>query len=130
MVIAAETARDLNDPFERALTRALVDLPQPFRQALESVAIVVEDEPTPDQLAAVRAHGLYGLYQGVPRTSYGAEHAAVASKITLFRGPLSRANPDPDALEVAVGATLRHEIGHHLGLSDARLRELERRWSR
>jgi predicted Zn-dependent protease with MMP-like domain len=48
----------------------------------------------------------------------------VASKITLFRGPLTRASRSPDQLEAAVEATLRHEIAHHLGISDARLDEL------
>ena len=65
------------------------------------------------------------MYQGVPRTAYGADMAAWPSQITLFRGPLMRANPTPDGLREAVAGTLRHELGHHLGLSDARLRELE-----
>ena len=70
--------------------------PSQFRDQLGSVAIVIEDEPTPAQLAAVGARGLYGLYQGVPRTAYGAEQAAVPSKITIFRGPLERTHRTPD----------------------------------
>ena len=49
---------------------ALERLPSPFREQLGSVAIVVEEEATPEQLASVGAHGLYGLYQGVPRTAW------------------------------------------------------------
>jgi predicted Zn-dependent protease with MMP-like domain len=114
------------DPFEAALEAALADLPEPFRSQLDSVAIVIEDEPTPAQLASVHAWGLFGLYQGVPRTAYGAGAAATPSKITLFRGPLVRANRSPARLRAAVGETLRHEVAHHLGISDARLQELER----
>jgi predicted Zn-dependent protease with MMP-like domain len=114
------------DLFERALADAIDGLPSPFREQLDSVAVVIQDWPTPDQLASVDAWGLFGLYQGVPRTAYGADQAAWPSRITLFRGPLMRANPSPARLRDAVGATLRHELGHHLGLSDARLRELER----
>ncbi len=114
------------DPFEVALDEAIAELPEPFRGQLDSVAIVIEDEPTRAQLASVHAWGLFGLYQGVPRTAYGAEAAAVPSKITLFRGPLMRANRSPDRLRAAVGETLRHEVAHHLGISDARLQELDR----
>lgn len=103
---------------------ALDALPPVYRDRLGSVAIVVEDEPTPAQLASVRARGLYGLYQGVPRTAYGADLAAVPSKITIFRGPLVRANPDPERLAAAVAETVHHEIAHHFGISDARLDEL------
>ncbi|MFP5344003.1 MAG: metallopeptidase family protein [Candidatus Limnocylindria bacterium] len=103
---------------------ALDALPPVYRDRLGSVAIVVEDEPTPAQLASVRARGLYGLYQGVPRTAYGADLAAVPSKITIFRGPLVRAYPDPERLAAAVAETVHHEIAHHFGISDARLDEL------
>ena len=114
------------DPFEIALAEAIESLPAPFRDQLATVAIVVQEEPTIDQLVSVHARGLYGLYQGVPRTAYGADHAAAASRITLFRGPLMRANRAPERLRAGVAATLRHELGHHLGISDARLAELER----
>jgi predicted Zn-dependent protease with MMP-like domain len=116
---------DPSDPFEAALAEAIDGLPSPFREQLDTVAVVIEDWPTTDQLASVHAWGLYGLYQGVPRTAYGADGAAWPSRITLFRGPLVRANPTPDGLRDAVAETLRHELGHHLGLSDARMRELE-----
>jgi predicted Zn-dependent protease with MMP-like domain len=103
---------------------ALERLPQPFQSRLGSVAIVIEDEPTPAQLRSVNARGLYGLYQGVPRTAFGADGAAVPSKITIFRGPLVRANPTPERLAAAVTDTVHHEIAHHFGISDARLGEL------
>ena len=72
------------------------------------------------------AAGLFGLYQGVPRTAYGAERAAIPSKITIFRGPLSRAHPTAAALAAAVEDTVYHEIAHHFGISDERLGELKR----
>jgi predicted Zn-dependent protease with MMP-like domain len=111
---------------EDLVVDALERLPQPFRDRLGSVAIVVEDEATPEQLATVRAAGLYGLYQGVPRTAWSADGAAMPSKITIFRGPLVRANPTPARLATAVAETVYHEIAHHLGISDARLHELAR----
>lgn len=114
-------ALDVDDVIDDVLER----LPGAFRDQLGSVAIVVEDEATPDQLASVRAHGLYGLYQGVPRTRWGVDNVPLPSKITLFLGPLARANPTPDRLRAAIEDTLLHEIAHHLGIDDARLRELQ-----
>jgi predicted Zn-dependent protease with MMP-like domain len=115
-----------DDPFEAWIAEALDALPDAFRERLGSVAIVVEDEATPDQLASVRARGLFGLYQGVPRSAWGADTAAVPSKITIFRGPLMRAHRDPAAQRQVVIDTVHHEIAHHFGISDARLRELGR----
>jgi predicted Zn-dependent protease with MMP-like domain len=112
--------------FDDLVTRALERLPEPFRSRLGSVAIVIDDEATPEQLASVNAAGLLGLYQGVPRTVYGAEGAPVASKITLFRRPLEMFHPNPESLARAVEDTLFHEIAHHFGISDARLHELKR----
>ena len=84
----------------------------------------IEDEATPAQLASVGARGLFGLYQGVPRTTYGADQVQVPSKITIFRGPLTRAYRTPAALAAGVADTVYHEIAHHFGISDARLTEL------
>jgi predicted Zn-dependent protease with MMP-like domain len=120
MLPSEPSATDIEDLVFDALER----LPSPFRDQLGTVAIVVEEEATPEQLASVGAHGLYGLYQGVPRTSWAADQAPLPSKITIFRGPLVRANRTPERLASAVEETVYHEIAHHLGISDARLHEL------
>jgi predicted Zn-dependent protease with MMP-like domain len=110
--------------FDTVIDAVLDGLPEAFLDRLGSVAIVVEDEPTADQLASVGAQGLFGLYQGVPRTRFGVDNAPVPSKITLFRGPLERLNRGPDRLRAAIEDTLLHEIAHHFGIDDDRLREL------
>ena len=110
--------------FDEVIDDTIDLLPLAFAEQLGSVAIVVEDEPTAEQLASVGARGLFGLYQGVPRTRWGADAAPLASKITLFRGPLTRANRDPERLRLAIRETLHHEIAHHFGIDDDRLDEL------
>jgi predicted Zn-dependent protease with MMP-like domain len=112
---------------EALVVEALEGLPQTFAERLGSVAIVIEDEPTTAQLASVGAPGLYGLYQGVPRTTYGADMATYPSKITIFRGPLLRSARTPQQVAERVRDTVYHEIAHHFGISDTRLRELQRR---
>lgn len=113
--------------FEGLVDRALAGIPSPFREHLREVAIVIEDEPS---LAQLRENGLdeydalYGLYEGVPRTEWGAELAIVANKISLFRIPLEEDFPNPDDLAAEVRATVIHELAHHLGIDDDRLGEL------
>ena len=115
--------RDAVD-FDEVIDDVIDDLPEAFLQRLDSVAIVVEDEATPEQLAETGARGLFGLYQGVPRTRFGVDNVPWPSKITLFRGPLTRANGDPARLRDAIEHTLLHEIAHHFGIDDARLHAL------
>ncbi|MDP2350056.1 MAG: metallopeptidase family protein [Chloroflexota bacterium] len=110
--------------FEDWVFEAIDGLPVAFRDRLGSVAIVIEEWPTPAQLSSVGARGLYGLYQGVPRSLPGADHAATPSKITIFRGQLERNFRTPQALRAKVIDTVHHEIAHHFGISDARLVEL------
>lgn len=113
-----------DDDIEEMVGDALERLPAPFRDQLGSVAIVIEDEPSPAELASVGAAGLLGLYHGIPRTRLSADAAPTPSKITIFRGPLTRAHPDPASLAAAVAETVYHEIAHHFGISDERLHEL------
>jgi predicted Zn-dependent protease with MMP-like domain len=120
---ASDPPPDLVD-FDAVIDDVIDDLPDAFAERLASVAIVVEDEATPDQLASVGARGLFGLYQGVPRTRFGVDNVPLPSKITLFRGPLTRAYPAAERLTRAVEDTLLHEIAHHFGIDDARLHAL------
>lgn len=105
--------------FERLVEAALDGLPADVQRMLTNVAIVIDDEPDdPDET-------LYGLYEGVPATEWGADWAAVANKITLFRMPLQEDFPDPAELTDEVRRTVIHELAHHAGIDDARLHELD-----
>jgi predicted Zn-dependent protease with MMP-like domain len=121
-----ETDGDEIDAFDTLVRAAVESLPRAFRDRLGSVAIVVDDEPTAEQLASVGAAGLLGLYTGVPRTAWGADNAAAPSKITIFRLPHLRQFRTPESLVLGVAETVRHEVAHHFGISDERLNELAR----
>ncbi len=114
-------------PFEALVELALASIPEPFASALADVAIVIADEPSEDQRRENEIEPdetLYGLYEGVPRTEWGADWAAFPNRITLFRLPLEADFADPDDLADEVWVTVVHELAHHLGIDDARLREL------
>lgn len=111
----------------RLVDRALAGIPAPFSAALQEVAIVIEDEPSLEQLeqnGLDEDETLYGLYEGVPRTEWGADWAMVPNRITLFRLPLEEDFPDAWELEAEVRTTVVHELAHHLGIDDDRLTEL------
>jgi len=114
-------------PFESLVELALASIPEPFASALEDVAIVIADEPSEDQRAENEIEPdetLYGLYEGVPRTEWGADWAAIPNRITIFRLPLEADFADPDDLADEVWVTVVHELAHHLGIDDDRLHEL------
>jgi len=114
-------------PFDALVDAALATIPMPFAAALDEVAIVIADEPSPEQRRANEIppdESLYGLYEGVARTEYGADWIAVPNTITLFRLPLEADYPDPDDLADEVWITVVHELAHHLGIDDDRLHEL------
>jgi predicted Zn-dependent protease with MMP-like domain len=113
--------------FEELVDEALAAIPMPFAAALDEVAIVIADEPSDDQRRENELRPddtLYGLYEGVPRTEWAADWAAVPNRITLFRLPLEEDFADPDDLADEVWVTVVHELAHHLGIEDDRLHEL------
>ena len=110
-----------DETFEAAVEAAVASLPDELRQAMSNVAIVVEDEPP---------HGepLLGLYRGIPLTERTSGYAGVApDKISIYRGPLERLyGHDAAVLQEQIRHTVLHELAHHFGIDDDRLRELDR----
>ena len=114
---------DATPMIEPPIQAALDSLPEDLRNEMSNVELVVEDEPPPGQ-------PLLGLYQGVPLTRRGSNFSysgVLPDKITIYRGPLERlTGGDPDRLREQVRRVVLHEIAHHFGISDERLRELDR----
>ena len=113
--------------FEDVVSDVLAAIPMPFAAALDEVAVVIEDEPSQDQLRENDLdpdETLYGLYEGVARTEYGADWIAVPNRISLFRLPLEADFADPNELAEEIRITVIHELAHHLGIDDERLHAL------
>jgi predicted Zn-dependent protease with MMP-like domain len=107
--------------FDRLVEEALDSLPSDLATAVSNVAVLVEDEPPPESR-------LLGLYQGFPLTRRGSGYAgSLPDRITIYRGPIERlSGGDPDRLRREVRRVVLHELAHHFGLSDERLREIGR----
>jgi predicted Zn-dependent protease with MMP-like domain len=117
------------ESFERLVERAVENLPEEFRARMENVDVVVEDWPAPHDLARLGLRNRYellGLYQGIPLTRRGDHYGLVPpDKITIFQGPIEAKCRDDSRIIDEVGRVVRHEIAHHFGIGDGRLRELE-----
>lgn len=114
-------------PFEQLVERALAELPAAARPLLDNVAIVIDDEPTPEQRresGLADDESLYGLYEGIAVTAYGADLVPFPNKITLFRLPLEGDFADPNELAYEVQKTVIHELGHRAGVDEQRLHRL------
>ena len=112
------------------VAKAVDSLPDEFRTKMDNIDVVVEDQPTPDQLAQVglkQSRTLLGLYQGVPLTRRGRHYGLVTpDKITIFQKPIEAICRYDAEVVTEIQKVVKHEIAHHFGISDARLRELER----
>jgi len=116
--------------FKWLVARAVDSLPREFRTKLENIDVVVEAWPTQDQLAKVglrRGQTLLGLYQGVPLTRRGRRYGMVPpDKITIFQKPIEAKCRYEAEIMAEIQKVVRHEIAHHFGIGDARLRQIER----
>ena len=105
--------------FEEVVGEALDQVPAELLDMLENVVFLVEDEAPPGE------HELLGLYEGVPRTERSEFAGAVLpDRITIFRLPTLRVCSSEQEVGDEVAITVVHEIAHHYGISEQRLREL------
>lgn len=95
-------------------------LPSEFRDQIENTPIVIENEPTKQQLTRVHAEGLLlGLFEGVPKTVWGQSSASIIpNKITIFKNPIIHVSKDFKDLKITVHVVVMHEIAHYFGYND------------
>ena len=107
--------------FEELVVEALDGLPEWVRERLENVDVLIEDRPPRGE------PGLLGLYEGVPLTRRGIHYSGVLpDRITLFRANILRDASTEEEVRGRVRHTVVHEVAHFFGISDERLREIDR----
>jgi predicted Zn-dependent protease with MMP-like domain len=103
--------------FEEMVVKALDGLPEELGRLMRNVAVTVEHDAGPP--------GLLGLYQGIPLTSRTSQYAGVLpDRITIYRRAICAVCDSEEEVAVQVRRTVIHEVAHHFGIDDARLREL------
>lgn len=117
-----------NEQFQQLIDDALGKLKGEHAKNIQNVAILYEEEPTPEQ----RMHSkiapwqtLLGLYEGVPLTGRQGMERLYPDKITLFKGPLTRKAASLNELKEEIKHTLWHEIAHYYGLNHDQIHDKE-----
>jgi predicted Zn-dependent protease with MMP-like domain len=105
--------------FESLVADALDELPGWVQEAMDNVAVVVEDHPPADE------PDLLGLYEGIAKTEREQYSGVLPDRITIYRGTIEReAGEDDEELRAVIAETVVHEVAHHFGISDERLEGL------
>ena len=111
------------EAFAQLVQQAIADLPPPYAKLIESIAVMVEEEPPQDVLEDLEIDGeddLLGLYQGqsLAEESFFTAGGTQPAKISIYRGPILRQCETPEEVVQEVYDTVVHELGHHVGLGD------------
>jgi predicted Zn-dependent protease with MMP-like domain len=116
------------EEFEALVEEALGQLPEEFREALENVAVMVEEEPSDEDLEEVGIDPedadrdeLLGLYQGVPLPERDSFYSALPDRVLVFRGPILRSCDSRRQVIREIRETVQHELGHYFGLAEDEL---------
>ena len=120
--------------FTKLVEEALRDIPQQFRDAMRNVAVVVEDEPSPEVLEDLDMEpddALFGLYHGTPLTQRDFNYGnTLPDRISIYQGPIEDACEDEEDIRQCVAETVIHEFGHYFGLSEEEIEEIEEQYWR
>jgi predicted Zn-dependent protease with MMP-like domain len=111
------------DAFAALVQRAIADLPPDYAKLMETIAVVVEEEPPQrvlDELELDSADDLLGLYQGhsLADESFFQSGGTAPAQISIYRGPILRQCENEEEIVQEVYDTVVHELGHHVGLDD------------
>ena len=116
------------EEFEALVEAALEQLPGEFKEALDNVAVMVEEEPSDDDLEGVgidpedpERDELFGLYQGTPITERDSFYSALPDRVLIYRGPILRECDSRREVIREIRETVQHELGHYFGLEEDEL---------
>ena len=116
--------------FRRLVEKAIDSLPTRFHERMANVEIVIEDDPTAEQIRSAgldpEIETIFGLYEGTPLPERGHDYAmALPDRIILFYLPLiEEFGEDEHELAEEVRTTVVHEVAHFFGMDDDEIEDL------
>ncbi len=120
--------------FEQLVEQALRTIPRRFRAAMKNIAVMVEDEPSPellDEMGIGPPDTLFGLYQGTPLSERGWAYGnTLPDRIIIFQRPIEQECETEQEMVATIGETVIHEFGHYFGMSEEQIEEIEERYWR
>ena len=114
--------------FELLVKKGIDAIPKEFLEKLDNVEIVIEDDPTVEQLKKLKIKNnslIFGLYEGVPKTKRWGYAQILPDKITIFKNQIEKSCQDENKIKEIVKDTVWHEIAHHFGMDEQRVRKAE-----
>jgi len=116
----------IESSFRAAVEEALRNLPRSIREYVQDVPLLVEDFPSIDLVMRENVSPqILGIFIGVPRTEAAATYqAADLDRVIIFKKNLEKVCQDREELIEQIQVTVRHEIGHYLGLDEEDLETL------
>lgn len=103
--------------FEAMVAESLDGLPAELAEVMSNVAVTIDHNDGPA--------GLLGLYRGIPLTRRTTSYAGVPpDEIIIYRRAICAVCRSDQEVAEQVRRTVIHEVGHHFGIDDARLRQL------
>jgi predicted Zn-dependent protease with MMP-like domain len=120
----------LKQDFEKIVQEGISKIPKKFLKILDNIEITVEDFPDAEQLKKARVprgNILFGLYEGVPKTKRWNYSQVLPDKITIFQKPIEEVAKSEEEIKEMVKKTVWHEIAHHFGIDEKKVREIEKR---
>ena len=119
------------EKFEELVRDGIKAIPQVFLDKLDNVDIVIEDNPSLEQIKKLKVkpnYSLFGLYEGIPKTKRPFGYGQVLpDKITIFKDPIEQSAQSENDIKRIVKDTIWHEIAHHFGMDEERVRKAELR---
>lgn len=112
--------------FEQAVSEALTNLPRSMQAYVDPSLVMVEDFPNPDVLVEGKiSPQVFGLFLGAPRSeSLFSEIGRSQDRMILFKKNLEKVCRTHPELVDQIELTVRHEVGHYLGLDEDDLARL------
>ena len=111
-----------DDEFLKLVDAGIDALREDVKERMKNVAIVIADEPSPEQRKENNlspGETLFGLYEGIPQTERGVEDLVIMpDKITIFKNPILETYTDPKDIAACVENTIWHEVAHHFGMDE------------
>ena len=106
------------EDFEKVVDVALEELPGDIAARIDNLVVVVEERDPYDE-------EILGFYHGIPLPDRGMGYVGVLpDRISIFMDTHLALGLDYEGTSEEIRRTVLHEIAHHLGIDDKRLREL------
>ena len=117
-----------DDEVDDLVGQALDELPEEFARLLDNVVVMIEDEPSAEDLESVdmdpddpESGELFGLYVGIPLTERDTFYDALPDRVLIFSGPIQRCCASRREAIDEIKKTVIHELGHFFGMEEEQM---------